>query len=241
MKLPQAAPGEGGRNEYENWSYWSVKPGEDHFAYVAGYCKWFVCHPSERTKPCLHWFTKGELPCKLCAKEKFTAEVGYLPVWRGTDWRPKLVVLYAPEREHVDRLRLHQRILVGRERESGAQVFVRVAANQEPAFNTTREERKRPADITNTLLTLWGIGELVVWLVGTGRVSDTVLSLDNDASAEQGSGEPATSHKPDAQPYTGPDPLHAAAALDGAVNRLTEHAAKWDAEPSANGKHKPKG
>ncbi len=228
MRLPNAAPGEGGRVDYEHFANWCIAAGQKHNAYIAGPCQWFVAHPSDRgTKPCLHWMTKKELPCRFCAMNKTPQEIGYQPVWREVDWRPMLVILYATEREHVERMELHERVVIGREVEIGARLWVRRCSNQEPRFTSSIPRRMVAQDITRCLLTIWKLPELTAWLQTRGA-SDKGMSLPAPAAPT-----PAA-----ADVYTAPtaDDVHDEYAA--VLNRVKEHAAKL---PGRNGKPAPKG
>lgn len=242
MRLPQASPGEGGeRDNSEHWSNWEIAGGEKHFAYVAGPTQWFIAHASSRTKPCVHWMTKGAIACKLCAKEKERETVGYVPLWRGVDWRPKFVIVYGSEREHIDPLENLRRVIIGREKELGARIYVRTATCQEPAFNTTVERRRLPQDITDTLLTIWGIPELRAWCNQRPQESDNAMSQDKLRTFPAGADKLSGTNEPDAQAYTMPEPTESEELYGAVVNRVKERVSLIGAKPSTNGKPKPKG
>lgn len=236
MILPQAAPGEGGKKDHEHFSHWSIGGGERHHAYVAGKTQWFVAHPSDRgTKPCLHWMTKGELPCRFCALHKMPAEIGYVPVWRQVDWRPLVVIVYETEREWIDKLQLHDRVLIGRETELGARLWVRRTLDQEPRFSTTLPRRMVAQDITRSLIVLWKLPELTAWL--QLRVSsDIALSLDPRVEAEPQPVEEQPRDVPTVKVYQPPEPGGAAEALGAVFNRIKDKMGGKVAEPSTNGK-----
>lgn len=235
MRLPQAGPEDRGEAPYEHFTYWSIAGGEKHHAYTAGPCQWFVCHPSERTKPCLHWFTKGQLPCRWCGGKKPRQTCGYLPVWRGTDWRPKLVVVYEPERQHIEKLRNLTRVLIAREAEKGAALYVRATASQEPPFNTTQEHRKHPQDIWRSLLLAWDIAELTAWVQCRSPLSDTALSLDLAPSIPPADERPDQARESAAQRSDSRDPPTIGDIEPEVRNRLKKSAGLG--KPSTNGKH----
>lgn len=242
MRLPQASPGEGGkRSNSEHWSYWEVGGGEKHFAYIAGPTQWFVVHPSSRTKPCLTWMTNGSIACARCAQEKPTDECGYVPLWRGVDWRPLFVVVFGPEREHIDQFALHQRVVIGREKGVGARVWIRTAIDQEPKFNTTVARRREAQDITDSLITIWNIAELRVWLSSRHGVSDNAVSHAPEKLEGTNDDVPATARKDAVSSYARPGDGAMLSGSDEAVNRLLQHARRFGDEPSSNGKPKPKG
>lgn len=239
MILPQAAPGEGAKRDREHFSHWSIGGGEKHTAYVAGKAQWFCAHPSDRgTKPCLHWMTQGELPCRYCALHKVPAEIGYVPVWRQVDWRPLLVIVYDTEREWIEKLLLHDRVTIGRETELGARLWVRRCLDQEPRFNTTMAHRMVAQDITRSLLVLWKLPELTAWLTAR-KSSDNAVSPDTEQPPAERVPDRVKDVKPAVRAYTPPDPDVAEGAFDAVFNRIKDKMGSSPAAPSANGKHKP--
>lgn len=235
MRLPNAAPEEGARFDYDHFNNWQVKGGERHFAYYAGGAQWFIAHPSDRgTKPCLCWMTKNALSCRFCAANKCPVNLGYVPLWRAIDWRPLLVIVYQEEREWIDKLQLHDRVQLGREKESGARIWVRRCLDQEPRFSTTLARRMVTQDITPSLLRLWKLADLNAWL---NSQSDNALSQPQPAPV-----------KSDGKPF---DAMHRAAAervankeeppkgtgevFDVITERMKNKTR--DLKPSKNGKH----
>jgi hypothetical protein len=186
--------------------------------------------------------THGELLCERCNDLSPPIDIGYLPLYREQDGRPCFVVLHDYTRDVVDGLKLHQRVIVGREGEQADGVWVSVAPNPRPLYQSTRAEFNRAADLTQSLLRVWGIPELVEWYNRTQARESEIVPVPVP---------PVT--KSDGKPF---DPMHAAAArrfappveveqtsgadaAREALKRIQEQAAK----PSTNGKHKtpPKG
>lgn len=234
MKLPQASPGEGRRDDHITFSYWrGILGGQKHSAYLAGPSKWFICHPSDKgTKPCLHWMTKGALPCRFCHASKTAEEGGYVPVWNAVNWAPKLLFVYGDEREHVQKLELHDKLLIGREPGKGERLWIRKAMNQEPPFDTTDARKKVARDITHSLLTMWKMPELLEWLA---RGSDNAVSQREAPTKSDGKPfDPM--HAAAAQKYSAPEVSTAAtdAALDKIMGRVKDNHAAL--RPSKNGK-----
>lgn len=163
MSLPKAPPGEGGRSSYTHFHYCATDPAKQWHAWIAGACEWYECHPSKRTKPCVHIMTSGTLPCKYCAMGLPIETCGYQSLYREVDARPVFVVLHNYTRERVDSLKLHERVVVGREASQSDGVWVARALKPQPLFVTTLKERMRPSDLTETLLRVWGLPELVEW------------------------------------------------------------------------------
>lgn len=237
MRIPQCAPGELPGGKRDQFCNWKVAGGERHIAYVAGFTKWVIAHPSDRgTKPCLHWMTQGELPCKFCAANKCPCELGYVPLYRGIDARPMLAIVYSAERGTIDALELFDRVTVGREREKGAQIWIRRTMEQEPKWTTTLPHRKCAASPDASLLVLWGMPELVAWLQQTAGSDNAVSPAPAPAPA------PALPKKTGPTPpvvrvYGGPEPADVPDTFGAVINRIKEKAGALDAKPSANGKH----
>jgi len=143
---------------------------------------WVIGHPSDKgTKPCTDWMTESALPCRLCAMHKVPCELGYVPVYRASDWRPLCVIVYDDERQWIDGFETHQRVQIGREREKGARLFVRPCIEQEPRFTSTIDYRRFPQEVDDSCLVMWKMPELVQWL-RCRTVSDNELSLSLDAA-----------------------------------------------------------
>lgn len=235
VKLPQCSPGEGRKDDHIRFDYWrGITGGQKHSGYLAGPAKWFLCHPSDKgTKPCLHWMTKGELTCRFCGAAKMPEEGGYVPVWNAVNWAPKILFVYGDEREHVEKLELHQKLLIGREPGRGERVYVRLAMNQEPLFNTTDPRKKIARDITPSLLLMWKLPELVAWLA---RSNDNALSQRPAPTTSDGkpfgpmTKAAAERYGDQDAPAGGSDDVFGA-AVDRAKNRMS------NPRPSRNGKH----
>ncbi len=242
MSLRQSTPGEGGASLRVHFRYVGVAPNKTWPAHVAGPAMWFQCHTSERTKPCLHWMTNGELGCPRCKGTDETKELGYQPLYRSSDGCPVMVVLYADQREHADKLAHHERAIVGREGEKGDAVYIRRAFEQTPKYQSSLMVRMVPADLTETLLIMWKIPELVEWYRRQPKQSDNAVSLPTGVAV-----------RPDGKPYSpmmqaaakrhGADVLpipETTATFDEAYARMEQRKAQAD-KPSTNGHTKPKG
>jgi hypothetical protein len=162
--------------------------------------------------------------------------IGYLPLYRVVDGRPVMVIVYEEEREHVDRLRLHQVVTVGRESEQADSVWVRPSVTQTPVYTSTMAERMRAADIGDVLLRMWALPELTEWMRSRSRTSEAPAVTP----------EPLV--KSDGKPF---DQMHAAAARRFAPAPKVEAPAADDAVEDAlnraqlravqNGKHHTNG
>lgn len=205
MPLPQTPPG--GQKEpnirYIHFGYTRTPASTSWHAYTAGPVHWFTCHTSGRCKPCLHVMTSGELVCDLCASPVPPQIIGYLPLYREVDAKPVMVIVHESVTDQVTGLRLHTRVVIGREAEKTDGVWVQRALKEEPRYVTTLRERMRPVDLTPTLLKVWKIPALTDWYKRTHGQNDRAVSLP-DPSAEtaaagaiDGQGEQLPDAKPE--------------------------------------------
>lgn len=154
-----------------------LKGGTKFTGYIAGATWWGLVHPSERTQPCFDELTGGDLHCPHCARGAVPAIKGVCPLYIEPPRKPFFVWLDEELRDVVDTLKLHTKVIVGREVGKGMPAWVARCLNQEPAFTTTLPERQRPADITPTLLKIFRSPELVAWYNRTHGESDNAVSL----------------------------------------------------------------
>ena len=167
MQLPQAAPGEGARRKPTHWTYVGTPKKTGWHAWSAGPCSWFVCHVKGKTQPCVHWFTNGEVGCQRCNAGQDTEVSGYQPLYREVDTKPVLVIVHEYVREIVDAIPFRRRVYVSRGAEASDGVAVNAAPSPLPLFQTTLAERMKHADIAQSLLKIWRLPELVMWLNAT--------------------------------------------------------------------------
>lgn len=237
MRVPNAAPGEGPKKLRDHFTHWSIGGGERHHAYIAGPTKWVIGHPSDKgSKPCLLWMTGGALPCRFCALSKDPCQLGYVPVYRATDWKPLCVIVREDERQWLDDMKLHTRVLIARERDQGAALYIRPCVDQDPRYTSTVDYRQLPQEMDDSCLILWKMPELVSWL-RCASVSDNAASLQPDATGERPKTEAPTKEKTPAEAPAGVNRLAAGSAMSDALERLTRRAKEAAAE--SNGKHKP--
>lgn len=238
MTLRKAAPGEGAKKARTHFGYVSTTPGKSWFGWIAGPCYWCVCHTAGASKPCLDWMTRGEIACPRCAQPKPPEEIGYQPLYRDVDGRPVMVIVHNYSREQVDALKFRQFVTVARGTDSADPVMVSGVPGKQTWYHSTLPERQQHADLTETLLRVWGIQELCAW---HAQQSDTALSLT-----------PGVAVKDDGHPYS-PEMQAAARRAGAEVTTDQQAVAEYDAiidrlkqkfpppQPSGNGKHKPKG
>jgi len=240
MSLREAAPGEGARGTRTHFTYVETHAGKNWFGYIAGRCWWGICHPSERSKPCLHWITSGQLACRLCGGKREPEMMGYQPLYRHTDGKPVLAIFYEDMRDRVDAMKFHERVQIGREGGKGDACWIQKAMDQNPKYQTTLAVRMAPAHITENLLMMWKVAELTEWYRCQAPTSDNAVSLVKEAPV-----------KSDGKPF---DPMHAAAArryappvarevaaeqaVDEAKESILKKARAMESR-NGNGKHKP--
>ena len=98
-----------------HFAYVGTDDGDRWNAYLAGPAWWGWCHKSTRTKPCLDLLTNGALECPRCLAGKEPLMTGYVPVYRQADGAPRSVIVAEVSREVIDSIKLHTRVLIGRE------------------------------------------------------------------------------------------------------------------------------
>lgn len=242
MSLPQVPPEGDSTRAYVHFHYCATDPSKKWHAWCAGPCMWFLCHPSKRSKPCVRLMTNGKVECSRCATDVLPQVLGYLPLYREVDARPVMIVLHEYTREVVDKLRLHQRVIVGREDSQSDGVYVAPALTQNPVFQSTLKERQRPADLTETLLRIWNLPELTKWYRATTgeRASQDERPVRSSAVPLKSNGEPFSAMTQAAARRVQADVL----GTDG-TPPTDEALARIQREQNAhralrNGNHKPK-
>lgn len=177
MGLKQTPPGGGGGKAHVHFTHVKTAHGQQWHAHMAGPIHWFTCHASQRSKPCLHAVTDGELVCDRCGPGRVTSVLGYVPMYREVDGKPVFVVVYDHAREQLDQLKFHRRVLVGRGPDQNDTIYILEALKQATKYDSRLPERWKNADLTPTLLKIWGIPELAVWYMRTEGKSDNAMSL----------------------------------------------------------------
>lgn len=200
--LHQSPPRKGDDAPLPHFIHIKTARNETWEAHVAGPCQWYECHCSGRSKPCLVKVTNGALSCPLCNPLKPTEQIGYLPVYRKIDGKPGFVVLHEPQREVVDALPLHRLIVIGRESDQSDGIYVRPTLQPGAKLVTSLAWKMRPVDLTESLLRVWKISELVAWHRQQPK-SDNPVSLP-----------PGIALKPSGEPF---DAMH-----QGAAKRFAE-------------------
>lgn len=240
MSLREAAPGEGARGTRTHFTYVETHAGKNWFGYIAGRCWWGICHPSERSKPCLHWITSGQLACRLCGGKREPEMMGYQPLYRHTDGKPVLAIFYEDMRDRVDAMKFHERVQIGREGGKGDACWIQKAMDQSPKYQTTLAVRMAPAHITENLLMMWKVAELTEWYRCQPPTSDNAVSPVREVAIRP-DGEPFSPMVQKLAKKLGAPMSRDAAALanyDAVANRIKDKVG-LNGKPSTNGNHKP--
>jgi len=165
------------RRNRRHFSYVNTEPGKQWAAYIAGSTWWCWVHGSIRSKPCSERISGGEVACEYCSKKIPSIVKGYVPLYRQTDYRPCCTVVFEEIRDVVDALALHCRVAVGRGTKKTDPIYVARAMEAVPAYVPINAEMTAPADITSSVLQMWGDRELRQWYELTHGKSDNALSL----------------------------------------------------------------
>lgn len=240
MPIPKIPQEWGTRPPRVHFTYTGTPTGHRWQAWVAGPCVWVIAHTKGRSKPCLHQMSGGVLPCPRCAQIEPPAKIGYQPLYRMSDGKPVVVIVYEGEEQYTDRFVLHLPVLVAREADQSDTVFVREVLAARPAYYSTLACRMVSADCTESLLAMWSIPEWTAWCRGQ-RPAAAAPAPVTPAQAATGP-EPATMYTAAHRRWTPVDTPPADAgedAVQAAVDRARLRAAQ--AEPHKNGKPKPKG
>ena len=234
MRIPSTPRRSGARSKPVHFTYVSTERGQPYEAYLAGPVWWGYLHMLRPSKPCVYELTGEKVACRFCGAKKAGVAVvkGWVPLYRRPDGTAICVPVDEVQRDHLDALKCFSKVVVGRERGKGVGVFVRAAANQDPAWSSSLPEYSNPADITESLINMWALPEVFAFFGGK-VVSDNAVSLAESADgAARPRGEVRTEETRDC--------LDAATArmrggVDDAVRRLLVHAKQVDAPQ--NGQH----
>lgn len=147
MRIPSTPRRTGARNKPVHFSYVSTERGQPYDAYLAGPVWWGPLHMLRPSKPCVYELTGGQVACRFCGAGKARVAVvkGWVPLYRRLDNTAICVPVDEVQRDHLDALKLHTKVTVGRERGKGVGVWVRASLNQEPAFASSLPECNAPA------------------------------------------------------------------------------------------------
>jgi hypothetical protein len=233
MRVPSSARRTGARKKPVHFEYVQTERGQPWEAYLAGPIWWGYLHMTKPSKPCVAEVTGGALVCPFCRKPPRPVAVmkGWVPLYRRADSHACMVPVDEVQRDDLDALPPFTKVAVGRERGKGAQVWVRKCNVQDPAFSCTLPEKQVPADVTESLLTVWAMPEVTAFF---SMSSDNALSLDIERGEERERAKEAGGQAPAVRPYVAPDPTDANKAFVDSVNRAKDRMSVYD--PSKNGK-----
>lgn len=236
MRVPSAPRRTGARTKPVHFTYVGVERGQPTEAYIAGPTWWGYLHMSKPSKPCVYEVTGGKIECRFCRAGRHRVAVmkGWVPLYRRVDTLAWMVPVDEGQRDRIDALDTFTKVMVGRGGGKGVGVWVQPCTNQEPAWSCTLPERSTAADVTESLLTVWAVPEVLAFF---GRASDTAVSLTHAATPDGGETPPAQDAPPAVRPYTPTEGDGAAQAADytATVNRIKERVGAL--KPSANGRH----
>lgn len=224
MRIPSAARRTGARNKPVHFTYVSVERGQPFDAYLAGPVWWGELHMLKPSKPCVFAITGGAVACRYCGVPPRPVAVmkGWVPLIRRSDTWPICVPVDEVQRDHLDVLKPWTKVVVGRERGKGIGVYVREALNQEPKWSSSLPEWSAPADITESLINMWKLPEVVAFFCGAASSDKPLSPVKLAPSADQL--DPSTA-----------DPFAGRGGVDDAVDRLMKR--HREVERNGNGAH----
>lgn len=239
MPIPKIPQEWGNRPPRVHFTYTGTPTGHRWQAWVAGPCLWVIAHTKGRTKPCLHQMTGGVLPCPRCAQIQPPAKIGYQPLYRMSDGKPVVVIVYEGEEQYTDRFTLHLPVQVAREAAESDTVFVREVLAARPAYYSTLSCRMVAADCTESLLAMWALPEWTAWCRGQRPAAAPPPPTKPAAAIDQSGIDPMyiAAHRR-WTPVETPDVTAVEDAVQSAVDRAALRAAQ--SAPHKNGKLKPK-
>lgn len=228
--LPQAAPEGAGTPTGEHFGYAPTPCNTRWHAYIAGTPQWVWCHEPKKTKPCLTILTNRALECPWCGTPKPVVRKAYVPLYRAADWSPRCVIVTELYEDTLSKLKLHDRVTIGKESDKGDPVWIIKALEQRPAFNTTRACRLNPVDLTCSLLRIWGNDALRRWCEGTEAVGSP--SQSDNAMSQPTPGAPVTNWKQFVD-------VGSLGTMQGSVTNPGQHRNEEFVATTKNGRHKP--
>jgi len=236
MRVPSAPRRTGARNKPVHFQYVNTERGQPWEAFIAGPTWWGYLHMTKPSKPCVYEITNRALECRFCASGKARVPVakGWVPLYRLVDGEPVMVPVDEAQRDKIDNWRVFTKVTVGRARGKNSGVFIQMCTSQEPKWGSTLPERTVEADVTESLLRVWGVAEVTSFFSGA---SDNAVSQEREGNFEvtRECIDPTTKPAPGASgKYVPPDD----ARLNGPDDSLKRTLGRAKLfEPSPNGKH----
>jgi len=236
MRVPSTPRRTGARRKKVHFQYVPTERGQPWEAYIAGPTWWGFLHMLKPSKPCVFELTAGQIACRFCGTgtARVAVEKGWVPLYRRSDGFACMVPVDEVLRDVIEPLPTFTKVVVGKEKGKVVSVFVRPATNQEPKWEHSLPERMEPADVTESLLTVWALPELVSYF---SAASDNAVSLtprDRGEVVAADAGGATSGSEKGITPYVpvgGARPVE----VDPILERLNLHAR--DVKPSTNGKH----
>jgi hypothetical protein len=224
MRIPSTPRRTGARSKPVHFSYVSVERGQPFDAYLAGPVWWGYLHMLKPSKPCVYEITGEQVACRFCGGPRAPVPLmkGWVPLYRRIDGLACCVPVDEAQRDEIDALKCFSKVTVGRGRGKGVGVWVQACLNQEPEWSSSLPERCVPADITESLITMWALPEVTSFFARPVSSDKPVSPVKVEPVAADD--DPSTS-----------DPLDARGGVDGAIRRALGRAKQ--AERNGDGKH----
>jgi len=240
MTLPNAPRKGKDPSRPEHFAFMRGYKGEELYGYFAGPIIWLQMHTSDQgSKPCLHLLTGGELNCPKC-KHGDPARKGALGFYHWKDWKPYFLWVDDTREDVYASFRWRNKLKFGREKLKGSPVWAALCLAQHDEFPTTDPRRKKPADLTESLLRIFDDAALTLWYRATHGASVNAVSLPK-GTAVKGDGKPfSPAMQAAAKRFGAPVVPDGAAPVGDVLN--AEYLAALEQRgqpPSKNGKHPP--
>lgn len=235
MSFPNAPRRGKDQSRPEHFAFLRGYKGEELYGYFAGPIIWLELHTSDQgSKPCLHLLTAGELSCPKC-KYGEPARKGACGFYHWKDWKPYFLWVDDSRDDVYAAFRWGSKIKFGREKTKGSPVWAALCLSQHDEFPTTDPRRKKPVDLTESLLRIFDDAALTLWYRATHGLSDNAMSLPKGVAVKEDGAPFGPMHQAAARRFGAPvvptDPR--SVANDLGVEFI-------QSLPSRNGKQKPK-
>lgn len=186
--------------------------------------------------------TGGELECDRDHDIDEPFELGYQPVYAHSNGKPGFVLVYSYDRDQIDKLKLHSLVNIERSKKRGDTVAVG-AASLTKSYTSSREDLMRPADLTESLLRIWKMPELVGWYRLThGKVDPNIGELKKRVpklKPLKSDGKPFdTMHEKAAEKYATDQAGDSSDVFDAVVNKAKNREEEHRRNGHLNGKPK---
>lgn len=195
MSIPNAPRRGKDPSRPEHFAFLRGYKGEELYGYFAGPIIWLEMHTSDQgSKPCMHLLTNGELSCPKC-KFGEPARKGACGFYHWRDWKPYFLWVDDSREDIYATFKWQNKIKFGREKLKGSPVWAALCLAQHDEFPTTDARRKKPADLTESLLRIFDDAALTLWYRTTHGASDKPVSLPTGTAVKDN----GTPYKPEYQ------------------------------------------